>query len=259
MAFSPAINASPLILLTRAGLLDLLQSVSQEVVVPAGVATEIQQYGVRGVTLTGQASNMNASSYVNYRTLEALVKTVSRSSSWLLPSLESDALKIPDCLTCIGPFWMEDWGERKAEERFSFEGWRADVQEGSSHLLGLLRQIYEDTGFPTKLKHPAKELHRLLIREKDESVREYSTLQAMKTENIVVSLPFDYPHFWREQLEEDARQQVLEEPDTWKSALLASFDTSRFSNACGAPVSGVSLGCCHRSSNICTVGNHFQQ
>lgn len=51
MALSPAINASPLILLTRAGLLDLLQSVSQEVVVPAAVATEIQQYGVSDVTV----------------------------------------------------------------------------------------------------------------------------------------------------------------------------------------------------------------
>ena len=50
MAERPAINASPLILLTKAGLLDLLQSVSQEIVVPAAVAMEIQQYGVRDVT-----------------------------------------------------------------------------------------------------------------------------------------------------------------------------------------------------------------
>lgn len=50
MAERPAINASPLILLTKAGLLDLLQSVSQEVVVPAAVAIEIQQYGVKDVT-----------------------------------------------------------------------------------------------------------------------------------------------------------------------------------------------------------------
>lgn len=50
MAERPAINASPLILLTKAGLLDLLQSVSQEVVVPDAVAIEIQQYGVRDVT-----------------------------------------------------------------------------------------------------------------------------------------------------------------------------------------------------------------
>lgn len=39
-----------MILLTGAGLLDLLQLVSQEIVVPAAVATEIQQYGVKDVT-----------------------------------------------------------------------------------------------------------------------------------------------------------------------------------------------------------------
>lgn len=50
MAERPAINASPLILLTKAGLLNLLQLVSQEVVVPAAVAMEIQQYGVRDLT-----------------------------------------------------------------------------------------------------------------------------------------------------------------------------------------------------------------
>lgn len=50
MAERPVINASPLILLTKAGLLDLLQLLSQEVVVPAAVAMEIQQYGVRDVT-----------------------------------------------------------------------------------------------------------------------------------------------------------------------------------------------------------------
>lgn len=50
MAERPAINASPLILLTKAGLLDFLQLLSQEVVVPAAVAMEIQQYGARDVT-----------------------------------------------------------------------------------------------------------------------------------------------------------------------------------------------------------------
>lgn len=50
MVERPAINASPLILLTKAGLLGLLRSVSQEVIVPAAVAMEIQQYGVRDVT-----------------------------------------------------------------------------------------------------------------------------------------------------------------------------------------------------------------
>jgi len=52
------INASPLILLTKAGLLDLFQSVSQEVVVPSAVAMEIQQYGVRDITACDRYSRL---------------------------------------------------------------------------------------------------------------------------------------------------------------------------------------------------------
>lgn len=51
MAECPAVNTSPLIFLTKVGLLDLLQLLSEEVVVPAAVWTEIQQYGVMDVTV----------------------------------------------------------------------------------------------------------------------------------------------------------------------------------------------------------------
>lgn len=55
MAERPAVNSSPLIFLSRAGLLDLLQLVAPELVVPTAVASEIQQ---RGPTdLTAQALN----------------------------------------------------------------------------------------------------------------------------------------------------------------------------------------------------------
>lgn len=45
VADHPAVNASPLIFLTRAGLLDLLQLVALEIVVPAPVADEIRRRG----------------------------------------------------------------------------------------------------------------------------------------------------------------------------------------------------------------------
>jgi predicted nucleic acid-binding protein len=46
----PAINTSPLIFLTKGGVLELLQIISQEIIVPAAVATEIQAYGEMDVT-----------------------------------------------------------------------------------------------------------------------------------------------------------------------------------------------------------------
>ncbi len=45
MAERPAVNASPLIFLARAGLLDLLQLLSAEVIVPEAVAMEIGRRG----------------------------------------------------------------------------------------------------------------------------------------------------------------------------------------------------------------------
>lgn len=55
VAIRPVINASPLILLTKVSLLDLLQLVSTEVFVPAPVATEIQQRGVSDMTVQALA------------------------------------------------------------------------------------------------------------------------------------------------------------------------------------------------------------
>jgi len=46
-----AVNSSPLIFLTEVGFLNFLQLVSQEVVVPTAVVTEIQQYGEMDVTV----------------------------------------------------------------------------------------------------------------------------------------------------------------------------------------------------------------
>jgi len=50
VAESAVVNASPLIFLSRAGLIDLLQLISAEVIVPESVATEIEVRGKRDPT-----------------------------------------------------------------------------------------------------------------------------------------------------------------------------------------------------------------
>ncbi|MBD2110348.1 MULTISPECIES: helicase [Cyanophyceae] len=169
--------------------------------------------------LKGFSPEVGTASYVDYTAIEALAKTISRPTSRLLGALTDESLTIPQELTCVGPFWIEDWRGRTSEERFSFETWRTDVDKGSLNLLGLLNSIADNTSFPPKLRQPAKELHRLLIREKETPVREYSTLQDTKTDNIVVALPLDYPHFWKIQPEDGGRKKLLEDPTTWRNAL----------------------------------------
>jgi len=180
-------------------------------------------------TLKGSTADRQTKSYVDYTTLSTFIKAASRNSSPLLPTLVNTNLVIPESLTCIGPFWMENWSKRSMEEKYSFEGWRKSIQQYSQELIKLLIVIDkdEDGKFPPKLKHPAKGLCQLLKRDKEESTLEYSTLQTLKTENIVVSIPLDYPHFWQEQLEDNSRTQLLEEPAAWQKNLGRTLTTQR--------------------------------
>lgn len=56
MAERPAVNASPLIFLARAGLIDFLQLLGPEIVVPEAVAIEIQRRGLTDVTVKAIAN-----------------------------------------------------------------------------------------------------------------------------------------------------------------------------------------------------------
>lgn len=51
MAERPAVNASPLIFLAGAGLLDLLRLQAEEIVIPRSVAEEIQRRGADDLTV----------------------------------------------------------------------------------------------------------------------------------------------------------------------------------------------------------------
>lgn len=56
-----AVNSSPLIFLTEVGVLNFWQLVSEEVVVPTAVLTEIQEYGETDVTVRAIAQAVWAS------------------------------------------------------------------------------------------------------------------------------------------------------------------------------------------------------
>jgi glutamine synthetase adenylyltransferase len=84
--------------------------------------------------LTGKAADRNTKSYTDYRTLDTFIQVVSSISSQLLPSLENADLIIPENLTCLGAFWIEDWGQRKTEEAFTFEAWRKNIGQKIENL-----------------------------------------------------------------------------------------------------------------------------
>jgi hypothetical protein len=171
--------------------------------------------------LTGKAADRNTKSYTDYRTLDTFIQVVSSISSQLLPSLENADLIIPENLTCLGAFWIEDWGQRKTEEAFTFEAWRKNTGQKIENLGKLLYVICKDdqNKFPPKLKRPARELYTILKKEQENLTQEYSTLQNLKTENILVSIPLDYPHFWRKSEDENSPKLRLEEPDSWQKSL----------------------------------------
>ena len=58
VAESAVVNASPLIFLSRAGLIGLLQLISVEVIVPESVATEIEVRGKRDPTAQALANTL---------------------------------------------------------------------------------------------------------------------------------------------------------------------------------------------------------
>ncbi|MEC4802711.1 MAG: hypothetical protein SAJ12_00490 [Jaaginema sp. PMC 1079.18] len=174
----------------------------------------------KDLDLIGQTQELQLASYSDYRTLEALAKGVSRLSSRLLPNLEPET-QIPPHLSCLGPFWWEDWRSRNVREQYNFSDCQEAMRNAKYHLLKILNKIQKDKAFPKRLRDPACELHKLLIREKTEQIREYSTLQAINTQNLIVALPLDYPQFWRRASEPEEIQieQQLEDAVTWRESL----------------------------------------
>jgi len=171
--------------------------------------------------LTGRTPQIDRVSYANYPTLEALVKTVSHPSSYLLPNVSDTTLHIPDYLTCLGAFWWEDWGDRKIQEKYSFSESQAKIRQARKRLMGILNQIGECKKIPIKLRSPACDLYKILLRENNAEWREYSILEDIQSNDVMIALPLDYPQFWKPPFNSEGveRKQELVDPQTWRNAL----------------------------------------
>lgn len=171
-------------------------------------------------TLKGRSPELAKISYTFHNTVANLSRAIARPSDRLLAIPSQDpALVMPENISCFGPFWLENWQGRDVEEGFRFDTYREALYQATGELLGLLTGIAEQTTLPPELRKLAKNLKLLLVRDKEKRMREYSTLQEMNTDDVTIALPLDYPHFLSPSGGEAHRQQVLEEPDTWRNAL----------------------------------------
>ena len=70
---------------------------------------------------------------------------------------------------------------------------------------------------PHKLRQSAEELKRILARDKDEAIREYSTVKALDSPYTWLAVPLDYPRFWK--ADTNGRYPSLGDEKAWRDSL----------------------------------------
>lgn len=150
---------------------------------------------------------------------QAFSRAASADNAPLLPDLAANpALLLPEHVYCVGPFWLEHWGGIDKQERFSIEGWSTDVGGQIRTLFGCLRHIQENPALPTRLRTASEELYRILARDRQEAVREFSTVKALRSPFVWVALPLGYGRFWKKD-DEGRWPCVNEHGAAWRNAL----------------------------------------
>jgi hypothetical protein len=170
-------------------------------------------------SLDGRSGTLGARSVVRIEDVAAFQVPASSDGAPLLPEPHSDpAVLLPPNLYCVGPYWLESWAEMETAERNNFEGWLSAIDTAAEDLFGELKAMHQEPRLPFKLKNAAEELYRILSREKEEATREFSTVKDIESPNIWVSVPVDYPRFWKPR--EDGRMPTLGgEDEAWRDCL----------------------------------------
>ncbi|MCW5595870.1 MAG: hypothetical protein KIT42_08360 [Rhodocyclaceae bacterium] len=156
---------------------------------------------------------------------DELAYRVSQELSPLIPE-PVGPLAIPDNISCVGPFWLEDWSEFDKVERFTFDKYSEFIDKAQQELKGQLYSLNKNLQYPPQLRQPARELYRILARESEEAKREFSTVKPLASKATILAFPLDYPRFWRKSNPEDGMRVVVQEGDEWRNTLGKSLQSS---------------------------------
>lgn len=144
--------------------------------------------------------------------------SISQELSPLIPE-PVGALDIPENISCVGPFWLEDWSDSDKLERFTFDKYSIAIERAQQELGSQLYSLSKNLDYPPQIRVPARELYRILARETEEAKREFSTVKPLASKATVLAFPLDYPRFWRKAAPENGMRTVIREGEAWRNAL----------------------------------------
>lgn len=174
--------------------------------------------------LVGLAAGPDHFSVATPRDMDAFVYAVTQEASPLALAPDG-ALNLPETVSCVGPFWMEDWGALQKTESFVFDRYTDAIDLAQRELCGQLFAITKGA-FPPQLRRPANDLFRILTREKEQAMREFSTLKALASKAAWLAVPLDYPSFWRKADPESGLRRGIREEADWRDALARALQST---------------------------------
>ncbi len=175
-------------------------------------------------TIQGEAPPEGYRSFTDPTELDNFSYAVAQQNAALAPEVSDDS-RIPQTSYCVGPFWLEDWSPLQKRESLIFDRYSDAVDEAEKALKGQLAAIQHRHELPPKLRDSARDLYRILAREKEDAKREFATLKALNSKATWLTLPLDYPRFWRKASEKDGTRVVIREADDWHNALARAMQT----------------------------------
>lgn len=150
--------------------------------------------------------------------IENLMMNVTSSVVPLLAAA-NDVQSIPNHVFFTGSVVIEDWSGFSNQEVFAFEGHKTQEERLSARLLGQLWAIDQERNFPSSLRNPAANLYKLLIRDKEDAGKEFSTIKELKSPNTWIAIPAGYSRFINNDETQDGHSFYLQNAELWMDAL----------------------------------------